>query len=211
MEPSVSGNDISYGDDDQETGRNENPSEHDNENEKPAETESSREPVTNNYTYETYETYEIDNSKVCELLNQLFSETEKNNEVLGRLADSLDEIKESLTEEPEETEAEDFLPDEQDETETGRDELLELLEGMEETFAGIKESGESINKTVSGNALLLKDLNNTTEAIAESYAESFEKQTYTSTYDIAVSIAILFAACCIAGLNIAKLVWGKMR
>lgn len=171
----------------------------------PVEPVQSLEPKINNYTYET------DNSAVCRILEELLSETVKNNDVLERLSDSLDAVKESLTAEPEETASEDAVPDEADETESSLEELTEMLEGMEETFAAIKETGESISETVSGNSLYLEDISNTTQTLMESYTEVAENQTTINEYSLALIISILFVASCIAGLHIAKMVWGKTR
>lgn len=174
------------------------------------------EPVVNNYTYETYETYQVDNSEISELLKELLSQAVKNNETVERLADSLDAVKEILTAEPEETSSDDSAPEttadeNPEETETDGDSLLEMLEGMEETFAGLKETSESIYETVSGNTLYLEDLSNTAQAFTESYSESLEMQSYTSRYGIALCICIFAVVCSIAGLHVAKMVWGKMR
>lgn len=203
MEPTVSGNKIHITDDSDDS-VNETPINPDKEKE----TDKNQEPVTNNYTYETYE---IDNSEVCEILNKILSESVKTNEALERLADSLDAVNETLTAEPEETELEDVLPEEPEETVSGNDALFEMLKGMEETFVGIKETSKSIYETVSGNTLYLEDLNNTSQEFMESYTEVSEKQSYKSIYGISIGICILFVVGCIAGLNIAKLVWGKMR
>lgn len=183
MEPTVSGNDI------------------------PIETEpvQSMESEINNYTYE------VDNSAVCNLLEQLLSESIKKNDVLERLADSLDVVKETLTAEPEETATDDSGSSEPDETESSREELTEMLEGMKETFAALKETGESINETVSGNSLYLEEINNTTQTLKESYTEVSDNQISVNSYSLAIIITILFVASCIAGLHIAKMVWGKMR
>lgn len=211
MEPTVSGNGITI-DKDPETGKNEKPEKPETSDKVHADKETVlQEPVTNNYTYETYETYEIDNSEVCQILNELLSESQKANESLGRIADSLDVINETLTEEPEETESEDSLPEEPEETVSGNDALFEMLERMEETFAGIQETGTSIYETVSGNTLYLEDLSNNSQELIEYYTEVTEKHEHTLSYGIATEICILIAAGIIAGLNIAKLVWGKMR
>lgn len=192
MEPTVSGN--------------ENPIETEPvEPMDPAEPVQSMEPVINNYTYET------DNREVCSLLEGLFSEAVKNNEVLERIADSLDAVKERLTAEPEEPASEDPVSDEADETESSREELIEMFEGMEETFSALKETGENISETVSGNSLYLEDIGNTTQTLMESYTEVSESQTYSNTYGLALGMCILFVAACIAGLHIAKIVWGKTR
>lgn len=163
------------------------------------------EPAVTNYEYET------DNSTVCRLLESLLSEAVKNNDVLERLADSLDSIKETLTAEPEETVSEDAVSDESDETESSREELTEMLESMEETIVSLKETGESINETVSGNTLYLEDISAITQTLEESYTEASENQTFTNTYGLALGMCILFVAACIAGLHIAKMVWGKTR
>ena len=155
--------------------------------------------------------YEADNSSVCSLLEKLISETVKNNDVLERLADSLDVVKEILTTEAEETASEDAVETEADETEGSKEELKEMLEGMEETFASLKETGESINETVSGNTLYLEDITAATQALTESYTEVSENQTFANTYGLALGMCIIFIASCIAGLHIAKMVWGKTR
>lgn len=173
-------------------------------NEIPVETEPV-EPTINNYTYET------DNSAVCSLLEKLLSESEKNNDVLERLADSLDTVKETLAAEPEETASEDAVEPEAEETESSREELKEMLKGMEETFSALKETGESINETVSGNNLYLEDITAATQTLTESYTEVSETQTFANTYGLALGMCILFVAACIAGLHIAKMVWGKTR
>lgn len=171
----------------------------------PVEPIQSVEPIINNYTYE------IDNSAVCKLIEELLSETVKNNDVLERIADSLDVLKESLTAEPEETVFEDSVPDEADETEIRQEELTEMLEGMEETFLALKETGESISETVSGNSLYLEDISAATQTLTESYTEVSENLTSINEYSLALIISILFVASCIAGLHIAKMVWGKTR
>lgn len=211
MDPTVSGNGITI-DNDPETGKNDKPEKPETSDKMHAEKETVlQEPVTNNYTYETYETYEIDNSEVCQILNELLSESQKANESLGRIADSLDVMNETITVEPEEMESEDSLPEETEETVSGNDALFDILESMEETFAGIQETGTSIYDTVSGNTLYLEDISNNSQELIEYYTEATEKHEHTLAYGIATEICILIAAGIIAGLNIAKLVWGKMR
>lgn len=150
MEPTVSGNEVPVTKEPQDS-ENESHQKPDTGNVIQTETETSKnqEPVTNN-SY-TYETYEIDNSEVCQILNELLSESQKTNEALGFIADSLEVISEKLTSEPEEMESDDSIPEGPVETVSGNDAILEILEGMEETFAGIQETGISIYETVSGN------------------------------------------------------------
>lgn len=204
MEPTVSGNEIKEPQDN----KDETSQKPDAGNETQPETSKNQEPVTNNYTYETYE---IDNSEVCSILNELLSETVKTNELLGSLAESIDAVNENLTAEPEEEELLEDIPEEPEETVSGNDSLLEMLAGIEETFAGIRETSEGIYETVTGNSLYLEGLSSTSQEFMESYTESSEAQRYTDIYALSISICILFVAGCIAGLHIAKLVWGKMR
>lgn len=199
MEPTVSGNEIPVVTEPLEPG-NEIPIE-----KEPFESVEPFEPVINNYAYEA------DNSAVCTLLEGLLSEAVKNNDVLERLADSLDAVRETLAAEPEETAEDDAVPAGADETEGSLEELTEMLEGIEETFYALKETGKNINETVSGNTLYLEDISGTMQAFTESYTEVSETRAFADTYGLALGICILFVSACIAGLHIAKMVWGKTR
>lgn len=181
--------------------------------EKPDDSGNMGEPVTGTPAINSY-LYDADSSPVCALLEELVTGTEKQNELLESILENLGAVKESLAAVPEETasgDAGDAAASETDKTETGSGTLAEMLGGMEETFASLKETGKSISETVSGNSLYLEDISSTTQTLAESYTEASEAQFYTDSYALAFGAGILFVAACIAGLHIAKLVWGKMR
>lgn len=151
-----------------------------------------------------------DSQDICSLLVQLSEGTEQQNGLLESILESLGELKESLFSRQEET-TPDVPAGETDAGETGQETLTEMLEGMEETFAGLRETAGDISATVSGNTLYLEGMDASVQGLAESYTEAAETQYYTYSYALAFGAGILFVAACIAGLHIARLVWGKMR
>lgn len=170
-------------------------------------------PITGESVTDSY-LYEADNTPVYSLLEKLVTGTEKQNELLESILVNLEAVKERFAAVPEETASggtDDAVASETDEIEKGRETLEEMLEGMKETFTGIKETGEGISETVSGNSLLLEDISGSMQTFTESYTEASEARFYTDSYVLAFGAGILFVAACIAGLHIAKLVWGKMR
>lgn len=214
MEPTVSGNEIPVKDENAGTETKEPVTDKDIESDtrepvKNADIESkTQEPVTNNYTYETYE---VDNSEVCRILNELLEETRKTGESMTRIAESLDAVNETLTSEPEEPDKKSVLPDEPKEIVSGNDVIVEILECMKETVTGIQKTETAIYETVSGNTVYLEGLSDISQEFTECYIETSEEHKNTLTYGITSVVCILIAVGIVGGLNIAKLVWGKMR
>lgn len=172
------------------------------------ETEETVENLTQNITYE------VDNTEVCELLTQLITEVQKNNEIntqiyeamllhhaeyLQNHSDCMEQLK-ILNEEEPETETE----EPETETETYED-------FVEEQLLLIGENLESLNVTVSGNNALLQDIDTTTETLAETYSEQTETAKQTTSQNQALAIGTLFVLAVIAGLIIAKTAWGRMK
>lgn len=167
--------------------------------------EDTADPVVNNYTYE------IDNSEVCKFLDSILSETVKGNELLEKLIERFSELMPNSQTDTQEDELSDADPGESPESESYQETVVELLEKMDSTLATIEETGESISDTISGNSSYLEDTGNTAAGLLEAYTEVSAKQSQNEIYGLSLGIGTLFIAACIAGLLIARAVWGKMR
>ena len=175
------------------------------ESEVPALPEVTTEPIVYNNTYE------IDNTEVCKLLDSILSETVKCNEYFENLIERFSEVMLNSQSDTQEDELPDADPEESPESENYQETVLELLEKMDETLVTLGETGENISNTVSGNSLYLEDTSNTSAGLLEAYTEVSFQQSQNKTYSLSLGISILFILSCIAGLLIARAVWGKMR
>lgn len=177
------------------------------------------ETVTNNNTYT------IDNTAVCDLLTALLNEEVKQNEALTQLNESITVYTKLITESglldslQSQVLAEDLNAETSTEeaaetaetAETDRETLFGLLQTMNDTLKGSKETLDSINVTVSGNNVFLDSMDGTTTALQEAYAEQTEKSIETQSFNLSIGITILFVTALIAGILLSKISWRKMR
>ena len=169
--------------------------------------------VTNNNTYT------IDSTAVCDLLTALLNEEVKQNETLTQLNETLAAHAKSLTESglldslQGQVLAEDLKAETSTEetAETDRETLLDILQTMNDTLAGSKETLDSINVTVSGNNAFLDSMDGTTTALQETYAEQTEKSMETQSFNLSTGITILFGIALISGILLSRISWRKMR
>lgn len=158
-----------------------------------------------------YNTYEIDNTDVCELLESILKEMLKNNEMLSHVTESLDEVKENILKEELEEALSEVDPEDLKDDEDYQELVVELLGKMDDTLITLGETVININDTVSGNSLYLEDTNNTTAELLRSYIEVSTQQTQNEAYGLALGVTISFIISLIVGILIAKIVWGKTR
>lgn len=161
-----------------------------------------------------------DTTTIESLLSALLEEEKKTNDTLNKTYETLMLYREESLQAYEkmglssdlqsQVLATDIAETETAETEY-RETVLTVLENVGGELKTANETLDSLNITVSGNNVLLKNTDITTKALSKAYTEQTETENQVNNYSLATGFGILFVLSVIVGCIIAKSVWGRMK